>query len=141
MIVFELRVDGELVARAGSLDPGVLSHTVTARGILGEESVGTSNVKEGCRLETGLTGLTSRDAEAKNVHMAWYSNRSLRVGDELTLRIAEGTDTTVPEVLSSRESQLCVQVDRWGYASINPTAAGQPPRDTALGLITWISGA
>ncbi len=104
MIVFEIRLNGELVARGGAHELSVLSHTVTAVGVLGSESRGTSNVKEGYCLETHLTGLTSRDSEPKNVHMTWYSNRTLRVGDELSLRIVEGTDTSESQVLAAGES-------------------------------------
>jgi hypothetical protein len=103
MILFELRVNGKLVARAGADALSVLSHTVTARGMLGTASAGTSNVKEGHRLEASLTGLTSRQSEPKNVHVAWYSNRALSVGDELSVRIVEGTDASEPQVLAPSE--------------------------------------
>ena len=63
MIVFELLVNGESVARAGANDLSVLSHTLTACGVLGEESLGTTTVKSGHVLELALTGLTSRRSQ------------------------------------------------------------------------------
>jgi hypothetical protein len=87
MIIFELLVNGEIVARAGAEDLSVLSHTLTARGILGVESLGTSSLKEGCIIEAELGGLTSRPQEPSNVHKSWFTSRTLGVGDEVTVRI------------------------------------------------------
>jgi hypothetical protein len=100
VIVFELLINGELVARAGAEDLSVLSQTVTARGVLGSASLGTSNVKDRAILEASLTGLTSRAGESPHVHYSWYQNRNLKIGDELTVRIVEGLQadpsTSVP---------------------------------------------
>ena len=104
MIIFELLVNDELVARAGAEDLSVLSSTISARGVLGGESLGIDSVKDGYRLEASLTGLTSRSLEPKNRHVGWYSSRALKIGDELRLRIVEGTEASEPLVLGVSES-------------------------------------
>ncbi len=104
MIVFELLVNGESVARAGANDLSVLSHTLTACGVLGEESLGTTTVKSGHVLELALTGLTSRHSDLQNVHRQWYSSRELHVGDEVTVRILEVDAKDIPKALLRGES-------------------------------------
>jgi hypothetical protein len=101
MIIFELLLNGKLLARGGAADLCVLSQTITARGALGEKSLGTKDVKESYFLEASLTGLTSRSSEPANVHHVWDQS-TLRVGDELTVRIVEGGHADMPLVLPTR---------------------------------------
>jgi hypothetical protein len=103
MIVFELLLNGKLLARAGAADLSVLSQTITARGVLGEKSLGTKDVKDGYFLEASLTGLTSRSSEPANVHHVWAQS-NLRAGDELTIRVVEADDADAPLVLAPREA-------------------------------------
>jgi hypothetical protein len=104
MVVFELLVNGKVVARGGAEDLGVLSHTVTARGVLGRASLGTSNVKDRAVLEASLTGLTSRAAQPSHVHQLWHQSRNLQVGDEITVRILESQEADTPETLVRTEA-------------------------------------
>lgn len=101
---FELLVNGKIVARGGAEDLSVLSHTVTARGVLGSASLGTGNVKDRAFLEASLTGLTSRAAEPSNVHRLWHQTRNLQVGDEITVRILESEEADTPETLARTEA-------------------------------------
>ncbi|HTD29837.1 MAG TPA: hypothetical protein VK660_10655 [Xanthomonadaceae bacterium] len=103
MIVFELLLNGKLLARGGAADLSVLSQTLTARGVLGEESLGTKDVKESYILEAALTGLTSRSCEPAHVHLVWGKS-TLTVGDELTVRIVESGHVDMPIALPAREA-------------------------------------
>ena len=103
MIVFEIVLNGEVVARAGADDLSVLSHTVTARGVLGGASGGTNNVRDGAILETSLTGLTSRGTDDPHVHKVWH-NRNLHLGDEVTVRIVDDSVADEPTTLKPREA-------------------------------------
>ncbi len=100
MIVFELLVNGELVARAGADDLSVLSHSVSARCVLGNKSPGPGNVRDSAILEASITGLTSRLDNAPHEHQVWYG-RTLSVGDELTVRIVEASSADPPNALHS----------------------------------------
>ncbi len=95
MIVFELLINGKLVSSAGAPSLSVLSHTVTAAGILGPESVGTKTIRESYTLQASLTGLTSKAAE-QHAHLRWHAGGELKVGDEVTVRIAERRDADTP---------------------------------------------
>ena len=103
MIVFELLLNGKLLVRGGAADLSVLSQTLTARGVLGGKSLGTTNVKEGFFLEASLTGLTSRSSEPANVHHVWGQS-TLHVGDELTIRVVEADHADAPLGLPPREA-------------------------------------
>ena len=111
MIVFEVLLNGALVATAGAENLSVLSHTVTAYGKLGPTSQGTSSVKDSYVLDAGVTGLTSSAEEPKHVHLQWYGAR-IGVGDEMTVRVVERPSADTPSVVtgprergkSSRES-------------------------------------
>lgn len=104
MIVFELLVNGKVVVRGGAEDLSVLSHSVTARGVLGGASLGTSNVKDRAVLEASLSGLTSRASEPSNVHQLWHQSRDLQVGDEITVRILESSVADTPKTLARSEA-------------------------------------
>jgi hypothetical protein len=96
MIVFELLLNGKVVASAGMQELSVLSQTITAVGVLGAKSQGTKSVPEGFKLEAALTGLTSSKTEIDHRHCGWYQSE-LKVGDELTIRILERENADVPK--------------------------------------------
>jgi hypothetical protein len=102
MIVFELLLNGKMLARGGAADLCVLSQTLTARGVLGDGSLGTKDIREGWVLEAALTGLTARSSEPANVHRIWCQS-VLRVGDELSVRIVECDHADMPVTLPTRE--------------------------------------
>jgi len=95
VIVFEVLLNGRLFARAGAEDLGVLSTHVTGVGKLGRRSRGTVDAPKNYDLDLEVGGLTSRTRRADD-HLHWGTRRSLKVGDEVTVRISEATTADAP---------------------------------------------
>ncbi len=96
MRIYELYINGELISTAGADDLCVLSQTLSAVGKLGESSNGASRLREGEEIELTLGGLTSRTSEPSNLHFMWFRTKALGVGDEVTIRIVEGSKADRP---------------------------------------------
>jgi hypothetical protein len=98
MIVFEVLMNGLVVATAGAENLSVLSHTVTAFGKLGATSQGTTTLKDSYFVDAGVTGLTSAAEEPKHTHLQWFGAR-IAVGDEMTIRVVERAAADTPSVV------------------------------------------
>ena len=86
MVVFEVSVNGQIVALAGQDDLGVLSAIVNAVGVLGPNSKGTYKIKEGFELYLSVGGKGSNTIKSEEEKsMTKYLN--LKIGDEVTVKI------------------------------------------------------
>lgn len=92
-IVFEIRKNQEVVARAGASDLGVLNVVVDGLGPLGKDSVSKCN--EQCQeplLMLSAGGLTSRKDASKDEFLNWLQQQKLQVGDTIEIRIRDDID-------------------------------------------------
>jgi hypothetical protein len=65
----------------------VLSAIVNAVGKLGNSSRGTKREKDKADISLRVGGLTSRPEGQEDEHLIWISGRSLRVGDEVRIKL------------------------------------------------------
>ena len=98
MFVFEVLLNGKLVATAGAENLGVLTQSLCAYGKLGPASLGTRTVKDTCFVDARVGGLTSAAEASEQVHLEWFCER-VGVGDEMTVRVVERPDADAPSVV------------------------------------------
>ena len=89
MIAFEVSLNEKRICVAGAEDLGVLSAHVTACGKLGKKTVPFRPDDASDEIHYSVGGLTSRPKSQTNVHVRWASDRQLRVGDVVTVRVIE----------------------------------------------------
>lgn len=89
MIVFRVELNGEVVSVAGKEDLCVLSAIIGATGVLGPDSGGTKTEKEQADLRLSLSGLGARIDGDPGTHYTWVPPKSLRVGDEILVKILD----------------------------------------------------
>jgi hypothetical protein len=114
VIVFEVLLNGKRLARAGTEDMGVLSTHVTGVGKLGRQSKGTKGAPESYDLDLHVGGLTARARQADE-HLRWGPRTQLEVGDEVTIRIVEGTKADAPSRQYPRKGDIKNPSDRERY--------------------------
>lgn len=95
MLVFDLIINGKLVATAGAEDLCVITGHLTAVGKLGATSLGAQVRRKGIEIKCELGGMTARNIEPTNVHLHW-SNTILKVGDEVMFRVRESLTADPP---------------------------------------------
>lgn len=93
MIVFEVFLNGRRVARAGAKDMGVLSTHVNGVGKLGPMAKGRGPNDRDLHLSVG--GLTT-PKRGSNTHVSWLSVHRLKLGDEVRVRLTQGTRADKP---------------------------------------------
>jgi len=86
MLAFEIHLNGKRLCTAGIGEPGVVTSIITW--VLGER---TGSGKKPWDLGLTVGGLVSRTEE----HVNW-ARRSLRTGDEVSIRIVEVEDSDKP---------------------------------------------
>jgi len=89
MIAFEVSLNGKRVCVAGAEDLGVLSAHVTALGKLGKRTVPYRPDETSGEIHYSIGGLTSRPKPLADVHLRWQSDRQLKVGDVVSVRVIE----------------------------------------------------
>jgi hypothetical protein len=114
VIVLEVLVNGKRVARAGTEDMGVLSTHVTGVGKLGPRSRGAVGAPSKYDLDLHIGGLTSRVRRADD-HLRWGPRRTLKVGDEVTVRILEATTADAPSRRIPRKDEAKGPSERQRY--------------------------
>jgi len=96
MVVLEVKVNGELLARAGRDDLCALHAIVNAIGRLGSESSGTKSKKDGFYLRLDVGGLSARSEQEPGTHARWANTQEINVGDEVSIRIVESDRADEP---------------------------------------------
>jgi hypothetical protein len=95
MIVFEIRLNGQLLGRAGADDLAVLSAIVSAVGKLGPNSQGAYQRENDHYIELTVGGLTSRADGASDEHLDWIE-QTLKPGDVITVTLVDSMSADVP---------------------------------------------
>jgi len=95
MIVFEIKLNGESIGRAGTDDLSVLTAIVSAVGKLGANSQGASDEKDTYHVDLSVGGLTARADAAKDEHLDWLKQR-LKPGDVIAITILESRSADAP---------------------------------------------
>jgi hypothetical protein len=103
MIVFEIELNGESLARAGTDDLSVLTAIITAVGKLGSNSQGSAEYETNYHAGVSVGGLTARLNPAEDEHLEWIKHR-LDPGDVVTIRIVESPSADSPT--SSKPAHL-----------------------------------
>jgi hypothetical protein len=114
LIVLEVLLNGKRFARAGTEDMGVLSTHVTGVGKLGRQSRGTKGAPKEYDLDLHVGGLTSR-TRRPDEHLRWGPRKTLKIGDEVTVRILAATSADLPSRRSPREGDARRPSDRERY--------------------------
>ena len=96
MIAFEVELNGQSLGIAGADDLSVLSAIVTAVGKLGPNSTGAYQREDHYDMELTVGGLTSRPEGAQDEHLDWISQRPLKLGDVVTVKLVEANATDAP---------------------------------------------
>jgi hypothetical protein len=99
VVVFEVHLNGRRIALAGTEDLGVLSTIVSAVGKLGPATKRRRN--EGYDIDIRVGGLTARKRGADE-HVDWV-RRSLKIGDEIYLRVTRGEHANPPRRRTPRD--------------------------------------
>ena len=96
MYALKVKVNDESPIIAGASDLGVLNAIINCVGPLGDAA---REVKEGETAELFLSvgGLTSRRQDLPDEHLRWASNRTLHVGDIVSVEIVEVVSAEAPE--------------------------------------------
>ncbi|MEQ9451102.1 MAG: hypothetical protein RJQ07_05910 [Pseudomonadales bacterium] len=89
MIVFEVTLNGNQIARAGRQDLCVLNTIVNAVGVLGEESAGSRGMEDGFNLDLTIGGLSAKSNEDPGQHLRWAPRQAVKIGDEIIVRILQ----------------------------------------------------
>lgn len=116
MIVFEVYLNGKRVARAGADDLGVLTVIVNGVGKLGSASKGTRACQQNSDLFLSVGGLTSRKPGKVNQHLGWISDRSLKIGDEIPVKVKNSTSADKPCTQSSGDITRWAEKKNFQYA-------------------------
>jgi hypothetical protein len=95
MIAFEIELNGESLATAGTEDLSVLDAIVCAVGKLGRESQGAQRHQHDHEIELTVGGLTSRADHSADEHLVWIK-RTLKLGDVVTLRLVDAVSVDAP---------------------------------------------
>jgi hypothetical protein len=114
VIVLEVFLNGKRFARAGTDDMGVLSTHVTGVGKLGSKSRGTQGAPQNYDLDLHVGGLTCR-RKGPDEHLRWGPRKTLKVGDEITIRILEAQEADVPSRNIPRKGEVKNPTDRERY--------------------------
>jgi hypothetical protein len=114
VIVLEVLLNGKRFARAGTEDMGVLSTHVTGLGKLGPRSRGTKGAPQAYDLDLHVGGLTSRTNRADE-HLRWGPRKSLKIGDEVTVRILETRNADAPSRRSPQQGDTRRPSERERY--------------------------
>ena len=114
MIVLKVFLNGKRFARAGTDDMGVLSTHVTGVGKLGPRSKGTEGAPRTYDLDLHVGGLTARVGKADD-HLRWGPRKTLKVGDEVKVRIVEGTSADRPSLQYPEKGKVNNPSDRQRY--------------------------
>ncbi len=93
MIAVEVSLNDEKLVVAGSDDLCVLSAIVNATGKLGPDSHGTKFEDSEHDLSLRVGGLTSRGNGLEDEHPVWVERMQLSVGDVVTVRLVEASET------------------------------------------------
>jgi hypothetical protein len=96
MIAFEVELNGQSLGIAGADDLSVLSAIVTAVGKLGPNSTGAYQREDHYDMELTVGGLTSRPDGAQDQHLDWITQRPLKLGDVVTVKLVEANATDAP---------------------------------------------
>ncbi|MCP4640241.1 MAG: hypothetical protein GY851_07415 [bacterium] len=102
MIVFEVSLNGKLLARVGQEDVSVLSAIVSAAGALGPASTGTIAGQTEQELHLHAGGLSCEKDGMEGVHLNWVEE-ALSIGDEITVRLVDSEKADEPKPHWSRE--------------------------------------
>lgn len=114
MIAFEVFKNGQKLATAGGEDLSVLNVIVNAVGKLGPKSYGTVGEKNDYELFLSTGGLTSRGPNATDEHVRWSENLTLKIGDEICVRILEVDSVDIPlKSFPSRSSDDAEKEFEW----------------------------
>jgi hypothetical protein len=95
MYALKVNINSEQAVIAGSHDLGVLNAIINCVGKLGNDGREFKE-GEGADLFIHVGGLTSRHDKLTDVHVRWITNRSLRVGDIVTIEIIETDSPDTP---------------------------------------------
>jgi len=96
VLVLEVFVNGKRIARAGASDLSVLGAHITGSGKLGHGSRGMKSETEKYEVDLSVGGLTSRPRTKLDEHLRWGSRKSLKIGDEVLIRVLESTVADAP---------------------------------------------
>src|SRR4051794_531028 len=95
MIVFEIELNGQSIARVGTDDLSVLTAIVTAVGKLGPQSQGSTDHESDYHADLSVGGLTGRADASQDEHLDWLKQR-LNPGDVVTIKIVESSSADAP---------------------------------------------
>ena len=95
MIALEVLLNGRRFVVAGTEDMGVLSTHVTGVGKLGRRSSDSKGAPKSYDIDLHVGGLTSR-SRRRDEHLRWGPRKSLKVGDEVTVRVLKAAAADAP---------------------------------------------
>ena len=104
MYALKVQLNSEKPIVAGKSDLCVLNAVINCIGKLGDAA---REVREGENADLFLTvgGLTSRLQDLPDEHLRWVSNRTLHVGDIVSVEIVEADSADVPEGAEEAEKR------------------------------------
>ncbi len=99
MIVLEVKLNGELIAKAGKSDLCVLNTIVDGVGVLGADSAGTKSEKEGYKTSLSVGGLGVTAEDEPGTHYSWVGKQIINVGDEVSIKFLESENAHDPKIV------------------------------------------
>lgn len=102
MFALKVQINGEAPVTAGSDDLSVLNAVVNCVGRLGSKSF-SGREGEPADLFITVGGLTSRASEQPDEHVKWISQKPLKVGDVISVKVLDTSHADAP--ISGQEAE------------------------------------